>query len=133
MSKTIPFVRGFRVPTQTDIDQALGDKSKYSDEFKQSFDSLPQPTNDLDWLANYRERGQTYTDYLDECPLFDEKNMITKKTIYLTLFDNEDRLSILDINQLIDYTQRFFQIQVKLLPLFTNFRWNETKNKWTCK
>lgn len=133
MSKTIPFVQGFRVPTQIDIDRALGDESNYSDEFRQSFDSLPQPTSDLDWLANYRERGQTYADYLDECPLLDEKNTVTQKTIYLTLFDNDDRLSILDINQLIDYTQRFFQIQVKLLPIFSNFRWNDKKNKWTCK
>lgn len=56
-----------------------------------------------------------------------------KKTIYLTLLDNDDRLSLLNIDHLINYTQRFFQMKVKLLPLFTNFRWDEGKHTWICK
>jgi len=65
MSKTIPFVRGFRVPKQEDIDDALGNDALFSNEFKNSFNSLPNPTNELDWLANYKEKGQTYEEFLD--------------------------------------------------------------------
>jgi hypothetical protein len=134
MSKPITFVRGFRVPKQTDIDKALGDDASFSNEFKNSFDSLPTPTNELDWLANYREKGQTYSQFLGDCPYLDDNNdKSIEKYIYLTLLDNNDRLSLLNIDRLIDYTQRFFQMKVKLLPLFTNFNWNKTKRTWTCK
>lgn len=135
MSKSIPFVRGFQAPTQKQIDQALGDDAPFSEEFSRSFPPLPQPTNDLDWLANYRERGQTYGQFLKQCPLLDDDDdhPITDKFIYLTLLDDDDRLSLLDINRLVDYTQRFFQINVKLLPLFSNIRWEATKRKWICK
>jgi hypothetical protein len=132
MSKSIPFVRGFRVPKQEDIDEALGDNPPFSNEFKNSFSSLPNPTSDLDWLANYKERGQTYEDFLDECPLLDDENLI-EKYIYLTLLDNDDRLSLLNIDHLIDYTQRFFQMNVKLLSLFTDIHWDQTKRTWICK
>jgi hypothetical protein len=132
MSKTISFVRGFRVPKQEDIDDALGNDALFSNEFKNSFNSLPNPTNELDWLANYKEKGQTYEEFLDECPFLDDNNP-SKKYIYLTLLDNDDSLSLLNIDHLIDYTQRFFQMKVKLLPLFTNINWNKTKRTWICK
>ncbi|CAF1373267.1 unnamed protein product [Adineta steineri] len=131
MSKKISFVRGFRVPKQEDIDAALGHDASFSNEFKNSFDSLPTPTSDQDWLANYKEKGQTYTKFLDECPYLDDDSSL-QKYIYLTLLDNDDRLSLLNINHLIDYTQRFFQTEVKLLPLFTNFNWNKSKRTWIC-
>jgi hypothetical protein len=128
----IPFVRGFRVPKQEDIDKALGDTAPFSNEFKNSFNSLPNPTSELDWLANYKERGQTYANFLDDCPFLDDKNL-SEKYIYLTLLDHDDRLSLLNIDRLIDYTQRFFQMKVKLLPVFTNILWNENKKTWICK
>ena len=132
MTKPIRFVRGFRVPNQEDIDQALGDHPPFSEQFKTSFHPVPNPTNDLDWLANYKEQGQTYPAFLDDCPFLDDDDS-EKKIIYLTLLDHDDRLSLLNIDRLIDYTQRFFQMDVKLLPLFSNIRWNETKRTWICK
>jgi hypothetical protein len=57
MPKPISFVRGFRVPTQEDIDEALGTNNLFSNDFKNSFNSLPKPTSDLDWLTNYKEQG----------------------------------------------------------------------------
>ncbi len=132
MTKSISFVRGFRVPKQEDIEKALGDDPPFTKEFNSSFPPLPNPTCDLDWLANYKERGQTYEDFLDECPLLDDGNA-TEKCIYLTLIDDDDRLSLLNIDLLIDYTQRFFQLKVKLLPLFSNVRWDQTKRTWMCK
>jgi hypothetical protein len=132
MSKSVPFVRGFRVPKQQDIDDALGDDALFSNGFKNSFDSLPIPTSELDWLANYRENGQTYQEFLDNYR-FHHYDKLEEKYIYLTLLDNDDRLSILNIDQLIDYTERFYQIKVKILPLFSNFIWNKTNRTWTCK
>jgi hypothetical protein len=132
MTKSVSFVRGFRVPKQEDIDDALGDDASFSNGFKNSFDSLPIPTSELDWLANYREKGQKYQHFLDDCPILDDDRS-EEKYIYLTLLDNDDRLSLLNIDRLIDYTQRFFQIKVKLLPLFSNFNWNKTKRTWICK
>jgi len=132
MSKPISFVRGFRIPKEKDIDEALGRDASFSHKFTTSFNSLPIPTNELDWLANYKEKGQTYDQFLDDCPFLDDGNPL-QKYIYLTLIDNDDRLSLLNINHLIDYTQRFFQMEVKLLPLFTNIIWNEKKRTWICK
>ncbi|CAF2847529.1 unnamed protein product [Rotaria sp. Silwood2] len=131
MLKPISFVRGFRVPKQKDIDEALGNDASFSNEFKMSFNSLPHPTSDLDWLANYREKGQTYTQFLRQCPFFDDNHSL-QKYIYLTLLDNDDRLLLLNIDRLIDYTKRFFQMEIKLLPLFTNINWNNTKHTWMC-
>lgn len=132
MSKPVSFVRGFRPPTQEKIDQALGDDATFSDGFKNSFNALPSPTSDLDWLANYRERGQTYPTFLKECPSLDEDDF-AEKYIYLTLLDNDDQSSSLNIDRLVEYTHRFFQMKVKLLPLFSNIRFEATKRKWICK
>ncbi|UJR31510.1 hypothetical protein I4U23_018999 [Adineta vaga] len=132
MAKVISFVRGFRVPKQKDIDAALGTDASFSNEFKATFASLPTPTHEADWLVNYKERGQTYAEFLDDCPFLDGDDDPVRKYIYLTLLDDDDRLSVLNINHLIDYTQRFFQMEVKLLPLFTNINWNETKRSWIC-
>ena len=132
MLKTVPFVRGFRVPARKDIDEALGDDAPFSNEFRATFNSLPSPKSDLDWLANYKEKGQTYARFLDECPFLDDRYTL-QKCIYLTLLDNDDRLLLLNVDRLIDYTQRFFQMEVKLLPLFTNIIWNRAKRTWICK
>ncbi|CAF1306162.1 unnamed protein product [Rotaria sp. Silwood1] len=131
MTKRISFVRGFRVPKEKDINEALGNDASFSNEFKRSFNSLPHPTSDLDWLANYKEKGQTYKRFLNQCP-FVNNNSSSQKYIYLTLLDNDNRLSLLNIDRLIDYTQKFFQMEIKLLPLFTNFNWNEKKKTWIC-
>ena len=55
-----------------------------------------------------------------------------RKTIYLTIFGEVDN-TVFDINNLIDYTQRFFQMEVKLINPFINVQWNDEKNQWTCK
>jgi hypothetical protein len=120
------YARGFRPPQQEDIDRALGEDTSYS------FDPLPVPSHDHDWLAKYNEQGQTYPQFLDDCPLLDADDQ-SRDSIYLTLLDGDDRSSLLDIDRLVDYTQRFFQTSVKLLPLFTKIVWNDRKRTWTCE
>lgn len=132
MPKKVSFARGFRLPTDNEINEAVGRDSPFSNEFKTTFNPVPKPKNDLDWLANYRVQHQSYDEYLEECPLIDRPDR-TKKIIYLTLLDNNDRFSLLDIDRLVDYTQRFFQMTVKLLPFFSEIRWDEKKKTWLCK
>jgi hypothetical protein len=74
----------------------------------------------------------TYAQFLDRCRFHDDNNSL-QKYIYLTLLDNDDHLSLLNIDHLIDYTQRFFQMKVKIFPLFANIHWNKTKQTWICK
>ena len=126
------YARGFRPPQQEDIDRALGEDGPHSTEFKASFDPLPIPSHDYDWLATNNEKGQTYPEFLDECPLLDADDQ-SRDSIYLTLLDGEDRSSLLNIDRLVDYTQRFFQSPVKLMPLFTKLVWNDRKQTWTCE
>ena len=132
MAKRKVYARGFRPPQQEDIDRALGDDGPFSTDFQASFDPLPVPSHENDWLAQYNEKGQTYQKFLGECPFLDDDTS-AQDSIYLTLLDNDDRLSLLDIDRLVDYTQRFFQTTVKLMPLFTNIVWNDRKRTWTCE
>jgi len=55
-----------------------------------------------------------------------------RKTIYLTLFGQINN-TIFDIDSLIDYTQRFFQMDVKLINPFLQVTWNNEKNQWICQ
>ena len=59
----------------------LVDDASFSNEFKNSFNSLPNPTSELDWLANYKEQGQTYDEFLDDCPFHHDDN--NRRKIYL--------------------------------------------------
>lgn len=72
----VPYAKGFKPPSKTRQVNAIGldgsipcelnpasDPSGY--EF---FKSIPQPTNVNDWLAQYNEEGQTYKQFLSECP-----------------------------------------------------------------
>jgi archaemetzincin len=41
--------------------------------------------------------------------------------------------TIVDIDSLIDYTQRFFQMEVKLIHPFIQILWNNDKHQWLCQ
>jgi len=132
------YIRSFKVPSKLNIENALGkfddnDKnSVFTKDFCETFDSLPLPKKPSDWLAQYAEKGQTYMEFLQLSRTLHTKSSSHRKSIYLTLFGQVDN-TIFDIDSLIDYTQRFFQMQVKLINPFINIQWNEEKNQWTCK
>jgi competence protein ComGF len=132
------YVRGFKVPRKSDIEKALGKfddnniSSVFNEDFYETFDSLPLPKKPSDWLAQYAEKGQTYMEFLQLSRTLHTQSSSHRKSIYLTVFGQVDN-TIFDIDSLIDYTQRFFQIQVKLINPFVNVQWNDEKNQWTCK
>ncbi len=41
--------------------------------------------------------------------------------------------TIVDIDSFIDYTQRFFQMKVKLIHPFIQVLWNNDKHQWVCQ
>jgi len=136
--KSLSYARGFKVPTKLDIANALGkfdDNSLnyvFNEDFYQTFGSLALPKKPSDWLAQYKEKGQTYMEFLQLSRTLHTPSSSHRKSIYLTLFGQIDN-TIFDIDSLIDYTQRFFQMQVKLINPFIQIQWNDEKNQWTCK
>jgi hypothetical protein len=136
--KSLSYVHGFKVPRKLDIEKSLGKfddntrNSVFTENFCETFDSLPLPKKPSDWLAQYVEKGQTYMEFLQLSRTLHTPSSYHRKTIYLTVFGQVDN-TIFDIDSLIDYTQRFFQMQVKLINPFINIDWNDQKNQWTCK
>ena len=62
----IPYVRGFKKPSLRAIERALGHQTAtYSEE---EFPGLPRPQHQDDWLAQYKESGQTVAQFLQFCP-----------------------------------------------------------------
>lgn len=135
---TCSFANGFKIPSKLNIENALGKlddnnfNSIFTKQFCETFDSLRLPNKESDWLAQYAEKGQTYAEFLQLSKTLHTKSSSDRKIIYLTIFGQVDD-TIFDMNSLIDYTQAFFQMQVKVINPFVNVQWNEEKHQWTCK
>jgi hypothetical protein len=136
--ESLPYARGFKVPKKLDIEKALGKfddnniNPVFTEKFYETFDNLPVPKKPSDWLAQYAEKGQTYMEFLQLSRTLHTKSSSHRNSIYLTIFGQIDN-TIFDIDSLIDYTQRFFQMPVKLINPFIDVQWNDEKNQWTCK
>ena len=136
--QNVPYARGFKVPTKLSIEKALGALNVNPisgicrENFFETFQSLPQPKKSTDWLAQYAEKGQTYSEYVQLSRTLHTSSSRHRKTIYLTLFGQIDK-TVVDIDGLIDYTHRFFQIPVKIIHPFIDVAWNDQKRQWTCK
>lgn len=131
--KSIPYVRGFKVPTTQEQANALGFNGDIPKEFDSNtdlFKSIPKCKSIDDWLAQYKEDGQTYSQFLQECPwLSNRKRKYIKQAFHKdgqTLRDKypDGKVYILPLGQfdhidfdaLIDYTRIFLQLPVKKLP-----------------
>ncbi|CAF0985336.1 unnamed protein product [Adineta ricciae] len=136
--KTVPFASGFKLPDQSAIEKALGAfddatlESVFNENFYKTFDSLPFPKKPWDWLAQYIERGQTYAEHLQLSRTLNTPASSNRKSIYLTIIGEID-YSIFDVNNLVEYTQRFFQMPVKLIHPFIDFQLDDDTYQWTCK
>ncbi|CAF3974279.1 unnamed protein product [Rotaria sp. Silwood1] len=132
--KSSSYIRRFKVPTKLDIENALGKlddntvNSVFTEIFCETFDNLPLPKKESDWLAQYAEKGQTYMEFLQLSRTLHTKSSSDRKTIYLTIFGQVDN-TIFDIDSLVDYTQRYFQMQVKLINPCINVQWNDKNNQ----
>ncbi|KAH3836269.1 archaemetzincin-2-like [Dreissena polymorpha] len=67
----IPWAEGFKLPSEKQCVDAIGFPGEIPKEFspeKDVFHPIPKPSNIDDWLAQYNEGGQTYKQFMSECP-----------------------------------------------------------------
>jgi hypothetical protein len=132
----VPFARGFKPPSRGDALAAIGPLDGPADRIfhvgLEQFEEVPAPVSENDWLAQYKEGGQTFDEFLQWSPW-----LCTRKVKYIkhrfvssgkTMLDKypDGKLYILplgeftglapDVDALVDYTQRFHCQPVELLP-----------------
>ena len=87
---SVPFVKGFKRPTLQAQRDALGptDDNGFhiGVETGKFFPSLPSPTSEDDWLAKYKEKGQTLADFLEFCPWLGHRKISRFKGMELNDF-----------------------------------------------
>jgi len=114
------FKRGFKKKTinetieilKKSIKKKINTPNKIFVNLLKQFNSISEPTHELDWLAQYNEQGQTCIDFLQSCPI-DEKQELF---IYYIQID-EFKETKLDFNKLIEYSRLFFdQKSIKIMP-----------------
>ncbi len=143
--QTVPYVRGFRPPSAKQRLEAIigsgraGGSSKTSEtelayaptgEF---FPPLPKPTSIDDWLAQYRETGQTYDSFMRECPWLSQRKRKSatmafnprgadlpgkypEGKIYLLPLGGFDGKTTPKFSDLAEYTRLFYCLPVEILP-----------------
>lgn len=77
----IKFARGFKLPDERDRQDALGDLDDVDVAQRAFLAASPlfkpveKPSTPNDWLALYAEEGQTYPQFLEECPWIHERKV----------------------------------------------------------
>ncbi len=137
-STKIPYARGFRLPTKERRLEALTGKyvlgrAREYDTTGDFFPPIPGPSSVDDWLAQYNETGQTYQQFLDECPWLskrkrkyirhsfnaDGKTLQEKYPegkIYLLPLGEFDGETTPQFTDLAEYSRLFFDVPVEILP-----------------
>lgn len=134
--KEISFCRGFHLPTPTEIAEALGNSSPAIFQSLLSsklFSKVPKPTSIDDWLAQYKEEGQTFDKFLEETPWISSrktkyfkgkfqtkggnlKEKYSNGKIYLKPIGNFDCDGCPELESLAEYARVFLSLEVVLLP-----------------
>jgi archaemetzincin len=138
-NKRVNFAGHFKPPSSEEILQAirtnhaknnvepLKSNEKLYEKLLKHFAPLAKPTDPMDWLALYRERGQTVTQYLRTAPISAKKTIGKKCFIYLVML-GDFKETKLDCEELFAYTKIFFGTSaVKLLEVKVDIRLEETK------
>ena len=131
----VPFVRPFRPPTRKEAIEACANLDM-RDELKPltSFKQVPRCTSQDDWFAQYCEEGQSFTEFMSWCPWLSPRKcrgikqefIPSEKTlpqrypngsIYLLPIGEFSSHSSPDFQNLVEYSQIFFGIPVKTLPI----------------
>lgn len=109
-SDVVPYARGFRPPSRKLCLEAVTTRPgetlppEYSDQDgAESFAAIPRPSSIDDWLAQYNEEGQTYAQFLNECPWISKR-----KRKYMSSSFNAEAQSLI---------KRYSQSKIYLLPL----------------
>lgn len=135
----VPYARGFHPPTTKQKTRAVS--SCFNEVVEKAFKDdggfflpIPQPSSIDDWLAQYKEEGQSYSKFLGECPWLSKKKVkycrmafrpgedtLAKKypdgKIYLLpLGGFHEAIHAPEFSHLADYAASFFELQVEVLP-----------------
>lgn len=137
------YATGFKPPTPKKIRNAIGfntldipkefDPGEATDDDQQFFKPIPAPADIDDWLAQYNEEGQTYKQFLEECPwLSSRKRKYMSQTfassgktikqkypdgkIYIIPVGDFDQKGTQFYSSLLEYTSKFLCLPVVSLP-----------------
>ncbi|XP_065178012.1 archaemetzincin-1-like [Sycon ciliatum] len=137
---SVPFAPGFKPPGAAKVKRALGRLTKpdsaYEDDGETPFfQSIPKPTSEDDWLAQYNETGQTYDQFLEQSPWLASRRLTNMKQTFnksgqnlaekypdgkiylLPLGSFGDEIPSEQFDKLVEYTQAFFgSVPVVQLP-----------------
>ena len=138
VAPAIPYARGFHAPTKKRCLEALAGKAKQElgreyDSTGSFFPPLPKPSSIDDWLAQYNETGQTYQQFLEECPWLSKRKLkyirhtfnpsgstLTEKypkgKIYLLPLGEFDGETTPRFSDLAEYSRLFYEVPVEVLP-----------------
>lgn len=138
----IPYARGFKPPsteksisaiTKSSSSSSLHPHYRPGDGF---FRPIPPPSSVDDWLAQYREPGQTYQQFLDDCPWLSRRRWKQSKqafnpdggnirekypegAIYLLPLGEFDTVSPTScapgFSSLVEYVSLFYGLSVKVM------------------
>lgn len=129
----IPYVRGFKAPTPAQKERALGPPTDNEHWFSVTADwelhqSLPRCTSVDDWLAQYKEVGQTVPHFLRDNPWFCSRKWKYMKQKFVargsTLLDKypDGRIYLLpvgqlpvDISLLVEFAELFLGVPFSVL------------------
>lgn len=137
----VPYARGFHPPSRKRCIEAATARPdekilpEYLDQDgERFFPHIPQPSSIDDWLAQYNEEGQTYSQFLNECPWLSRRKrkympttfnaegstLIKKysgaKIYLLPLGDFDPKRGAPAFSELADYASVFFSLPVVILP-----------------
>lgn len=154
-SRHVPYATGFRPPQDREQLEAIGftprqatNQAKvkgcspslpreymvHSNDGKNFFNQVPKPTHIDDWLAQYAEEGQSYREFVQQCPWLSTRKckgtsmqrFLSSETslprkypdgkIYIVPLIETDNDDSLYFDDLIDYATRFLCLPVVALP-----------------
>ncbi len=139
-STKIPYARGFHLPTKKRCLEAL--TGIHDTELGKEYDStaagdffppVPGPSSVDDWLAQYNETGQTYQQFVEDCPWLSRRKLkyirhsfnsdgktlqekYPEGKIYLLPLGDFDGETTPRFTDLAEYSRLFFDVPVEILP-----------------
>ena len=86
---SVPYARGYKPPSRKRSRDAIthpqtsGTLPVHFQPTEDIFHPVPPPTSIDDWLAQYNESGQTYTEFLHDCPWLSKRKWKQAKHLFI--------------------------------------------------
>ena len=130
-----PYAKGFRAPNKAQRKKAIGeDVGREYQPGEEFFSPIPKPSSENDWLAQYKEEGQSFANFMEQTPFFGKRKIrgmkgdFFAKESFLPQRYPGKSVCILPIGEfpinkspqlahLKDYAEAFFCLEVKVLPV----------------